>query len=522
MSFDSQCNRARIVPAVLLALTWFAVIRILWGDWRIDPQYGYGMVVPLLMIGLLFKRIPDSPAPAPLIPFEQWAAALVLVGACLILSLAIPLAEANPDWRPVGLLASLMAVAVSLSSLSLSGGLPWLRHFAFPVCFFLIAVPWPRNFEQSVMGGLMSWNAAATLEILHWLGYEAIRQGNMIVIPSGVLGVEEACSGVRSLQSGMMVSLFFGEMLRLVAWRRVLLVGVAVAAALAGNIIRSSLLALVASRQGIAAVSSWHDPAGLLVLLVTFGTVMAFAYRWKGAAAPSRPHAGKARDVIPRGGSPAVFLPAACLLIAAIVGTELWYRMHESESTDVRKWSLHPVGREHGASRVIIPQQTLKMLFYPEGFSERWLIGDHAGAQSFYFRWPAGRTSLQASAMHRPEVCLASIGMRLVSTLPPRTHSSGGTTIPFRAWLFEQKGIPVHVFQALLEEGSGHAAASRELDESASGRLRAVAEGRRNRGQRMIEVAVWNLPDEAAAGSALDLYLQGALTRETIGDPMTR
>jgi len=75
------------------------------------------------------------------------------------------------------------------------------------------------------------------------------------VIPSGVLGVEEACSGVRSLQSGMMVSLFFGEILRLVPGRRMLLVGAAFGAALAGNVIRSSFLAAMASRQGIAEVS---------------------------------------------------------------------------------------------------------------------------------------------------------------------------------------------------------------------------------------------------------------------------
>jgi hypothetical protein len=170
----------------------------------------------------------------------------------------------------------------------------------------------------------------------------------------------------------------------------------------------------------------------------------------------------------------------------------------------------------------MIPQQTLKMLFYPEGFSERWLIGDNACGQSFYFRWPAGRTSLQASAMHRPDVCLASIGMTLVQSLPPYNHDASGVTIPFRAWLFRQRGLPVYVFQALIEEGSGRAAESRELDESSRGRLRAVLEGRRNRGQRMIEVAFWNLPDEQSACAALDRYLQGALTVEMIAAPMKR
>lgn len=509
-------------PAALVGLGWFVVIRMLWGDWRIDPQYGYGMVVPLLMIGLFFKRMPDSPSRNSCLGFSLGAGGAVLIAASLILALTIPLAEANPDWRPIGLLACLMAVTISLTTLYLVGGWSWLRHFGFPLCFFLIAVPWPRNFEQSVMGGLMSWNAAATLEILHWLGYEALRQGNLIVIPSGVLGVEEACSGVRSLQSGIMVSLFFGEILRLAAWRRVLLIGVAIGAALVGNIIRSSLLAVVASRQGIATVSSWHDPAGILVLLVTFGTVVVFAYRWKGVVVPSASRAGMAADAQSGRGCLAIFLVAFSLLITASLGSELWYRLHESATSGLRQWFLHPIGTERGASRVVIPPQTLKMLFYPEGFSERWLIGDNAGGQAFYFRWPAGRTSQQAVTMHRPEVCLSNFGMKLIRPLPSRDYSSEGITIPFRSWFFEQRGVPVYVFQALIEEGRTGSGMTSQLNDSLRGRLRSVLEGRRNRGQRMIEVAFWNLPDAQSAGEALDRYLQGALTVEMIAAPMKR
>jgi exosortase len=487
-----------------------------------DPQYGYGMLVPLLMLGLFLKRMPDRPSLNPARLFRQWAGGGILLAGCLILALVIPLAEANPDWRPIGLLASLAAVAITLATFDLTGGKAWLRHFAFPVCFFLIAVPWPRNFEQLVMGGLMSWNAAATLEILHWLGYEAMRQGNLIVIPSGVLGVEEACSGVRSLQSGMMVSLFFGEVLRLVPWRRLMLIAVAIGAALAGNIIRSSFLAVVASRQGMAAVSSWHDPAGILVLLLTFGTVVLFAYRWKRQVVQSHALAEISADAQSVSGSAAIFLTASCFLITGLVATECWYRLHESELPGLRKWSLQPLGTQRGASPVAIPLQTMKMLFYPEGFSERWLIGDNSGGQSFYFRWPPGRTSLQAVTMHRPEVCLSSIGMKLIRPLPSRDYSAEGVMIPFHSWLFEQRGIPVYVFQALIEEGKAGSGMTSKLDDSLRGRLSAVLEGRRNRGQRMIEVACWNLPDQQSAVEALDRYLQGALTVEMIAAPMKR
>jgi exosortase len=510
------------MPLALGLLAWFAVIRILWGDWRIDPQYSYGMVVPLLTAGLVLKRMQDRPVSVRPRARGRLVAASALIGSALLLGMTIPLAEANPDWRPVGLLASLMAVSISLGSLYLKGGVAWLRHFALPVCFFLIAVPWPRNFEQSVMGGLMSWNASATLEILHWLGYEAMRQGNLIVIPSGVLGVEEACSGVRSLQSGIMVSLFFGEILRLGIRRRVALVAMAVFAALAGNIVRSSLLAVIGSRQGIASVSSWHDTAGMLVLAFTFGTVMILAYRWKKPPVDQGTGLHLSPDERQVRGSVTMFMGASLFLIMALGGTEFWYRLHETEVPGVRKWSLQPMGEHRGATRVMIPTETMKMLFYPEGFSERWLIGDHAGGQSFYFRWPAGRTSLQASAMHRPEVCLANLGMKLIRSLPEHVHESNGVAIPFRAWLFDQKGVPVYVFQALIEESRTQTSDPRQLDESSRGRFRAVLAGRRNRGQRMIEVAFCNLPDERTAGEALRRYLDNALTVELIAAPMRR
>ncbi|MEI6377037.1 MAG: exosortase/archaeosortase family protein, partial [bacterium] len=262
-------GRGIVIPLLLAAGAWFAVIRILWTDWRVDPQYSYGILVPLLVIGLLMKRWEDRPAPTAPGRSERTLAAVTMLLSAALLALVIPMAEANPDWRPLGGVAALSTFLLSMSLILMVGGKRWLRHFCLPVCFFLIAVPWPRNLEVSVMSSLMSWNTATTLEILHWCGYEALRQGNLIAIPSGILGIEEACSGIRSLQSGLMVALFFGEVFRLGLIRRLLLLLIAIGAALLGNIVRSSVLAVVASRQGLAAVASWHDPAGIMALLLT-------------------------------------------------------------------------------------------------------------------------------------------------------------------------------------------------------------------------------------------------------------
>jgi len=506
------------IPLLVAAVAWFAVIRILWTDWMIDPQYSYGILVPLLVIGLLMKRWEDRPASTPPgYSGKILSGGTILISAAL-LGLVIPMAEANPDWRPLGGVAALAAVLLSLSLILMAGGTRWLWHFWFPVCFFLIAVPWPRNLEVSVMSALMSWNTETTLEILHWCGYEALRQGNLIAIPSGILGIEEACSGIRSLQSGLMVALFFGEVFRLGLIRRLLLLLIAIGAALLGNIVRSSALAIVASREGLPAVASWHDPAGILVLLLTVGTVFGAAYLWREAKAVPAVQKTVLQEEDGTGSRAFVLLEsiAVLLLLSSLLGTEFWFRAHETEPGALSDWGLRPRSGEPGVSPVTVSPKTSRMLFYPEGFSERWMKVNGEQGQVFYFRWPAGRTSVQAVSMHNPEVCLSSIGMHLVHPLAPMNFERAGVTIPFESWLFEQKGRSVYVFNTLLEDGK-HEGSTEVLDDSPKGRLHSLAIGRRNQGQRMIEVAFWNMPDEAAARAALSLYLGEVLSLKGFG-----
>ncbi len=491
----------------MLAVVWFAVIRILWSDWMHDPQYSYGTLVPLLVVGLLLKRWEDRPAPRLTTRVASWLAALVAALSASSLALLIPMAEANPEWRPLGGAASCMAIVITLDLIFMVGGRPWLRHFAFPVLFFLIAVPWPRNFEQWVMTHLMSWNTMATLEVLHWFGYEAVARGNLILLPCGLLGIEEACSGIRSLQSGLMAALFFGELLRLAAVRRVLLVLLAVIAALVGNILRSSFLALIASARGLAAVGEWHDAAGLAVLLMTIFPLVIVALLFRRRTSPGKEDSAgllPAGMIISRSRT-IVMLASLLLVLSSLGATELWFVLHEGGRQPLT-WKLRTRSGLAGVAPVVIPAATLRILFNPEGFSEKWRTPSGTQAQVFFFRWPAGRTSVQAVAMHHPEVCLGNIGMRMIRILQPMNAEVNGFTIPFRAWLFEQGGNAVYVFHATVEDaGTGGGEA---IPDTLKGRVQRVLGGRRNKGERLVEVAFWNLPDERSARSELLQYLR--------------
>ena len=67
------------------------------------------------------------------------------------------------------------------------------------------------------------------------LGIPAQVEGNLIRVSTGLVGVNEACSGIRSLQTSLMIGLLFGELKRLSVLRRVALVAGAVAIALFAN-----------------------------------------------------------------------------------------------------------------------------------------------------------------------------------------------------------------------------------------------------------------------------------------------
>ena len=209
-------------PVAVFALVWIELISRLRFEWSINPQYGYGWTVPFLAAYIFWRRSENAPAPSA--PDHRILAGLLIILAAAFLIPVRLIQEANPDWR---LLSWAMAVSVGVITacgIYLSGGRPWVRHFAFPILFFFVAVPWPTNLEQFVIQGLMRIDALINVEILNTIGIPAVQLGNVIEVGSGFVGIDEACTGIRSLQATFMVSLFLGEFYEFAVWRRIILV----------------------------------------------------------------------------------------------------------------------------------------------------------------------------------------------------------------------------------------------------------------------------------------------------------
>src|SRR6185369_2405787 len=199
--------------------------------------------------------------------------------------------EANPIWRLTSWALALEVIALTLLALKMGDGrwkmvgrpaeagtpnsqLPTsnfqLRALAFPVLFFLVAVPWPSGLEDGLVQFLTRLNTNCTVEVLGVFGIPALQRGNVIEISSGLVGIDEACSGIRSFQASLMIALFLGEVYRLDALRRVLFCVIGFGLSFLFNVGRTFLLTWVAAREGLGAMAKWHDPAGVGVLLACF------------------------------------------------------------------------------------------------------------------------------------------------------------------------------------------------------------------------------------------------------------
>ena len=225
--------------------------------------------------------------------------------------------------------------------------------------------------------------------------------------PPGSVGVDEACSGIRSFQATLMIALFFGEFYRLNWSRRVACVLAGFALSFLLNLARTTLLTWVAAKKGVPAVANWHDPAGVTILVACFFTLWLVAV---GLGGKSRKQRAKevgsqnsevrspATDHRPLVTAPstinyplstvrwvAIALLAWFLLVEA--GTELWFRSHERTVSSRADWSVNGAAPGSGLMKTQVPAGIRAQFNFDNGFQAAGK--DDAGNfwQLYYFRW---------------------------------------------------------------------------------------------------------------------------------------
>ena len=160
-----------------LFLLWGLLLYQLSGRWYVYEQYSYGWYVPLIALALLWQKAAGGTpvrrcASAPIgeegigavggdvgslatihrLPVGLCASLFALLAFCY---LPIRLIQGDlPGFRFVDWALGMETVGLTLLAVFMMGGWKWVRQLAFPICFILIAIPWPTQVESRTIHGL--------------------------------------------------------------------------------------------------------------------------------------------------------------------------------------------------------------------------------------------------------------------------------------------------------------------------------------------------------------------------------
>lgn len=485
--------------AALLGLLWLLIFNQQRLEWTVNVVYSYGWAVPVLALYLLWERWPTRPvARAPR------AATGLLMLAGLLLAAYLPvrvIQEANPDWVKVNWTLASLGVVLSLLAFTATGGLRYARHFAFPVLFCFTALPWPVWMETWLLQVLMRGNATICAEGLTWCGTPAIAMGNLIQVADRWVNVEEACSGIRSLQTAFMMSLFLGELHRLGIFRRFGLVLASFGFAFGLNILRTMLLTYLTAGEAGAA-ERWHDTVGVVTMILTLVALWTLSEWFRprrstsGPAAAPEPALEFLRRPFPRWFAVA----GVAWLVTAEALTGSWYAWHEARVPAAVDWHVAWPEKAPQFLRGEFAERTLALLKFNQGTTASWLTEGGYPWQMYALDWEPGRVSKFLSSSHYPTVCLPATGLSLEEELGGWECEVNGLRIPFATYRFKQGERDVYVFHAIIEDRPLRPDDVFAYEQvNTTERLRSVWHGERNLGQHVIGIALLSAESSAEA-----------------------
>jgi len=449
----------------LEAVLWVWSIAVCVPYWLRDDNYAYGWVVPFLMFFFLWRRLGSQDAgfwPAAAAEatdgrrINPWL--LALVGVALF-----PTEVIRAEYHQSGIVLwgiNLAKVVFSMAGAWWLGGRQLWRLTLFPLVFFLTAVPWPNSLAHPLTQGLMAEVAGAVRELMLWCNVPLEQQGGVLVTSKGPVGIVEACSGIRSLQSGLMVSLAIGELLWISPARRTVLVIVAVAMALLSNLARTFTLCWIMEHDGPDAMHHQHDLVGntamwsYYALIFIVGKILA-----RGIEDPwPRTDVGSWVERISNLAWPNVpnFRPLFATTLASFLAVHAWYWVLSIQARPQTK-PLFAARLDPGSGN------------QPQEFDDTvWRqLGANAGetfrrnvpeaplgfVDGYHLFWKPGPMS-RFALHHRPDACMPGQGWRMVGEPEPVQVPLGDQSLSFLAFRFEREGMKALQFWGVWRDGN--------------------------------------------------------------------
>jgi exosortase len=242
-----------------------------WKQALADSEFTHILLVLPISAALIFSEWRSA---NPAISWNLWAGLSFSAASLLIaLSARSLLGQSTPDVRLA--LDMLALVTLWIAAFALSFGMRAVRRMLFPLGFLFWMVPIPGFLLMKIILGLQRGSAFAAWLLFSAFAVPTSHQGVMLSIPGLNIEVARECSSIRSSLMLLVTTIVLAHLLLRTAWRKALVVAIAIPLSVAKNGLRIFTLGMLATRVDPSFLTGrLHHEGGGVFFLIALGLIL--------------------------------------------------------------------------------------------------------------------------------------------------------------------------------------------------------------------------------------------------------
>ncbi len=242
------------------AWAYWPIIHSLITTWAGNEDYSHGFFILPVAVYLILQKKPGTDI---FLTRFNW-----LAGGAIVACALMYLAGLFSQFRTMGNLAFIFTIWAMVFFLF---GSNFIRAHAWELVLLLFMLPIPSRWYASITLPLQLLVTKISFFVLQFMNIPVLREGNILQLSNTTLEVVNACSGLRSILTIIVLAYILSCLLFQSFSKRITLILMAIPCAILTNLIRVSFIAYLAQQGNTTFIEGTaHTMLGLALFVLSF------------------------------------------------------------------------------------------------------------------------------------------------------------------------------------------------------------------------------------------------------------